>query len=166
RHHRRRTGAQPRRGDGPPVGRRRGSLDRAREHPVGVQPLAGAAGPAAAAARRGDARTGRAVSAPTQPVGVADADTDAVDACLEDFFARRIPRSHPYGEPYRRLWRSIHAARGGKRLRPALLLLAYRHVAHVEEGELPRDAVAAAAALELLHTAFVVHDDVIDHDLV
>ncbi|HLV55776.1 MAG TPA: polyprenyl synthetase family protein [Actinotalea caeni] len=107
------------------------------------------------------------MSAPTQPVGVADADTDAVDACLEDFFARRIPRSHPYGEPYRRLWRSIRdAARGGKRLRPALLLLAYRHVAQVEEGELPRDAVAAAAALELLHTAFVVHDDVIDHDLV
>ena len=52
------------------------------------------------------------------------------------------------------------ATGGGKRFRPALLAVAYRAWGG-------RDLVAAAtvaAAVELLHTAFVVHDDVIDAD--
>ena len=62
---------------------------------------------------------------------------------------------------YRRLSRSLtEAVDGGKRFRPALLDVAYR-----AWGGRDRDAVAAvAAAIELLHTAFVVHDDVIDAD--
>jgi len=45
----------------------------------------------------------------------------------------------------------------GKLIRPALLLLAGRAV-----GSLAREHVAAAAAVELLHTASLIHDDIVD----
>lgn len=47
---------------------------------------------------------------------------------------------------------------GGKRVRPALLLLASRLVS----GEAPPAAVRMAAVMEMLHTATLVHDDIID----
>jgi geranylgeranyl pyrophosphate synthase len=52
-------------------------------------------------------------------------------------------------------------AGGGKRLRPALVLLS----ANLCEAELDR-AVFAAAAVEMLHTATLIHDDLIDGALV
>lgn len=52
-------------------------------------------------------------------------------------------------------------ASGGKRLRPALALLATRLFAPVSA-----QAVALAAAVETLHTATLVHDDVIDNALI
>jgi geranylgeranyl pyrophosphate synthase len=48
---------------------------------------------------------------------------------------------------------------GGKRLRPLLLLLAGRSFAYEERFEL---LVTAAAGIELLHTASLVHDDTVD----
>lgn len=69
-------------------------------------------------------------------------------------------------------WRAVDAAlvapivalrdlisAGGKRLRPA-----FCHWAHVGAGGAPDDAVArdAGAALELLHTFALVHDDIMD----
>lgn len=53
------------------------------------------------------------------------------------------------------------AAGGGKRFRPALVVAAYETLSG---GEAQEQVYAIAAAFELLHTAFVVHDDVIDHD--
>jgi len=50
---------------------------------------------------------------------------------------------------------------GGKRLRPALVLLS----AHLCGAEMDR-AVFAAAAVEMLHTATLIHDDLIDGALV
>ncbi len=50
---------------------------------------------------------------------------------------------------------------GGKRLRPALVLLSSRLC-----GADPDRAVLAAAAAEMLHTATLVHDDLIDGSLV
>src|SRR5262245_18444587 len=47
---------------------------------------------------------------------------------------------------------------GGKRVRPALLLLASRLVS----GEASQSAVRMAAVMEMLHTATLVHDDIID----
>ncbi len=47
---------------------------------------------------------------------------------------------------------------GGKRLRPALALMAARFFPHARE-----QAIALAAAVETLHTATLVHDDVIDN---
>jgi len=49
---------------------------------------------------------------------------------------------------------------GGKRVRPALLLLAARLLGHDGEEE-----VTYAAVVELIHTATLIHDDVIDHAL-
>ncbi len=48
---------------------------------------------------------------------------------------------------------------GGKRLRPYLVLKSCRLVGGREE-----DAVPTAAALELLHTFTLIHDDIIDED--
>ena len=50
---------------------------------------------------------------------------------------------------------------GGKRLRPALVLLSARLC-----GAEPERAVFAAAAVEMLHTATLIHDDLIDGALV
>jgi geranylgeranyl diphosphate synthase, type I len=47
----------------------------------------------------------------------------------------------------------------GKGLRPALALLACQAV-----GGAPEDAHPAAAAVELIHNASLLHDDIIDHD--
>lgn len=49
---------------------------------------------------------------------------------------------------------------GGKRVRPALLLLSNEVV-----GGKPGSALPAAASVELLHTFTLVHDDMMDHDL-
>jgi octaprenyl-diphosphate synthase len=46
---------------------------------------------------------------------------------------------------------------GGKRLRPALLLLAGKAV-----GEITREHYTLAAVVEMIHTATLVHDDVLD----
>lgn len=47
---------------------------------------------------------------------------------------------------------------GGKRVRPALLLLAARLLGHDGEEE-----TTYAAVVELIHTATLIHDDIIDH---
>ena len=74
-----------------------------------------------------------------------------------------------------RLWESVRdTSRGGKRIRPLLLLGTYDVLAPSATSALPEPsarsarpeprevALAVAAALELLHHAFLVHDDVID----
>lgn len=86
-----------------------------------------------------------------------------VDEVIDGFFAECIERAAPLGDEYRRLWVAARdAAAGGKRVRPALVLAAHRSFAGADT--LP--AARLAAAFELLHTAFLIHDDVIDHDLV
>lgn len=47
---------------------------------------------------------------------------------------------------------------GGKRVRPAVVLLMFRACG----GENPTDVVDIATALELIHTASLLHDDIID----
>lgn len=87
----------------------------------------------------------------------------SVDAFLADVLADRIERAERHGAEYRRLWEAAaEAIAGGKRIRPALVLAAHR----AWGSPRPDDAVRVAAAVELLHTAFLMHDDVIDHDLV
>ena len=51
---------------------------------------------------------------------------------------------------------------GGKRVRPALLLLSYRSVLS-GEGDKDVSAVRLASVMEMLHTATLVHDDIIDN---
>jgi len=60
-----------------------------------------------------------------------------------------------------RLWEALAAAtEGGKRFRPALVTAAHNALG----GTSFAAAVAVGAAVELLHTAFIIHDDVIDGD--
>lgn len=68
---------------------------------------------------------------------------------LRDFFRSRVPLIQEVGEHL--------LGMSGKRFRPALTLL----IARVE-GEPARDPSLAAAAIELIHTATLVHDDTID----
>nr|WP_274606830.1 polyprenyl synthetase family protein [Microbacterium esteraromaticum] len=67
------------------------------------------------------------------------------------------------GGRYGELWRrAADATQGGKRLRPRMLLLAHDRLGGVEDAS----ALNAAAAFEVLHTALLMHDDVLDRDLV
>jgi geranylgeranyl pyrophosphate synthase len=50
---------------------------------------------------------------------------------------------------------------GGKRIRPALVIL----TSHLYSTEVGAEAISLAAAVEMLHTASLVHDDLIDGSL-
>jgi len=52
-----------------------------------------------------------------------------------------------------------YALGGGKRIRPIILLLASECV-----GEIDDNTLAAACAIEFLHTESVIHDDIIDNE--
>lgn len=80
-------------------------------------------------------------------------------SALERFFTAGAHRAST--PDHRELWAALQdAASGGKGLRPAIFFSLYRAL----DGRDEESASAVAAALELLHTAFVVHDDVIDRD--
>ncbi|MFN2134731.1 MAG: polyprenyl synthetase family protein, partial [Candidatus Promineifilaceae bacterium] len=57
---------------------------------------------------------------------------------------------------------SVHIlTSGGKRIRPQMALLAYLAAG----GEEIADVIPIAAAVEMIHTATLVHDDINDHSL-
>jgi geranylgeranyl diphosphate synthase type II len=90
-------------------------------------------------------------------------DLAVVERALDEFFEERIERAGEHGEGYRQLWQAARlAGSGGKKLRPALVVAAH----HALGGTDDRSAIQVATAFELLHTAFLLHDDVIDGDLV
>jgi geranylgeranyl diphosphate synthase type II len=76
---------------------------------------------------------------------------DVVRAGLKDYLQPR--------EPDRHLWAPAadYPARGGRMLRPSLCIATARAF-----GAAPGDATRSAVAVELLHNAFLVHDDVED----
>jgi geranylgeranyl diphosphate synthase type I len=86
---------------------------------------------------------------------------DAIDASL-----RRIRhRAIELGGGFEPLADAVgRATTGGKRLRPALVAASFLAFGG-DPDECP-SLYSVAAAFELLHTAFVVHDDVIDHDTI
>ncbi len=64
------------------------------------------------------------------------------------------------GEPRELYEAALHYIRaGGKRLRPLMVVLASRIAGGTEEIAIP-----AAAAIEVLHTFTLIHDDIIDRD--
>ena len=75
-------------------------------------------------------------------------------AATEELFRRHLDSDVPF----------IHKAGayiaqgGGKRVRPALLLLSARLLGHDSDEE-----VTYAAVVEFIHTATLIHDDIIDH---
>ena len=89
----------------------------------------------------------------------------ALDETIDAALRRIRDRADALGAGFGALADAVgRAAAGGKRFRPALVVASFEAF-----GGTPDDAPGlypVAAAFELLHTAFVVHDDVIDHDLV
>lgn len=81
----------------------------------------------------------------------------ALDRLLDD---GRV-RAASIAPAHARLWEAVAAAtEGGKRFRPELLTATHDALG----GTSPAEAAIVGAAVELLHTAFVIHDDVIDGD--
>lgn len=77
-----------------------------------------------------------------------------------DYIDREIETSIPAGSPLDLYQASRHLIkRGGKRIRPVLNLLAYRSVS---PGGNVEEISPIAVAVELIHTATIVHDDIID----
>lgn len=86
---------------------------------------------------------------------------DRVESVLTEFFASAEQRAGRMGPAYQRLWHALEdSTRGGKRLRPRLVMTAFDGLA----GTNITGAATIAAAFEMLHTALIIHDDVIDHD--
>lgn len=75
-------------------------------------------------------------------------------AFVEAEFDRQINDAPPVVAS---IGRYLHEG-GGKRVRPALLLLATRLIS----DEVHQSAIRMAAVMEMLHTATLVHDDIID----
>ena len=88
-----------------------------------------------------------------------------VDAYLMHYSQQRIEDARDIGPSYVRLRQAINRLIevGGKRLRPFMVLLAYDAYAPQPTIE---SVLPAAAAQELLHLAMLIHDDIIDRDLI
>lgn len=86
---------------------------------------------------------------------------DGVTEELDRLLASGLDRSARLGQDHRELWDALSlASGGGKRFRPGLVVAAHDALGGTSAASVAR----VGAALELLHTAFVVHDDVIDGD--
>jgi geranylgeranyl diphosphate synthase type II len=89
--------------------------------------------------------------------------SEHVDQVLDQFFDSARRRAARLGDRYLLLWQTLESSSaGGKRFRPQLAMMAYEGVGGCD---LPV-AAHVGAAFELLHTALIVHDDVIDRDFV
>lgn len=96
-------------------------------------------------------------------IALSPADREGVDAAVTASLDRLRARSVRLGDGAAALAAATAAAGAdGKRLRPALVVAACRSF----DGPGDDEALwQVAAAFELLHTCFVVHDDLIDRDL-
>ncbi|WP_430868033.1 polyprenyl synthetase family protein [Demequina aurantiaca] len=84
-----------------------------------------------------------------------------VASTLDDYVTAAMCEIPAAGADYRSLWQSLGGQfDGGKNLRPSLTLAAYAGLG----GDDPAAVVPVAAAMEMLHTAMLVHDDILDHD--
>jgi geranylgeranyl diphosphate synthase type II len=85
----------------------------------------------------------------------------STDEALQRLLDEGRERAAATGPEQLRLWEALVAAtEGGKRFRPALVVAAHDALG----GSCRTGAVEVGAAVELLHTAFVIHDDVVDGD--
>ncbi|WP_309126750.1 polyprenyl synthetase family protein, partial [Kocuria sp.] len=81
---------------------------------------------------------------------------------LDEFLAEATGRAEAVDPGFGRLWGEVaRLSSGGKRIRPQLVRLV---AGAYPQPEPERVVEAVGAAFELLHTALIVHDDVIDQD--
>jgi geranylgeranyl pyrophosphate synthase len=97
-------------------------------------------------------------------IALGAAEAAAVDDAVDAALSRLAARAQRHGEGSSALVEAIRAAAaGGKRFRPALVVAAFD--AFGGDADDTPALWQVAAAFELLHTAFVIHDDLIDRDL-
>ncbi len=97
----------------------------------------------------------------------------AIENELGGLIGKRASAATAYGPDFARLWALAgQNVLGGKFVRPLLLMETYDALNHTQQENRPAEsrhretAISIAAAIELLHYAFLLHDDVIDGDLV
>ena len=90
--------------------------------------------------------------------------TAKVQNLIQQYCEDKIKAAEYVGESYANLWKEIgsYLSGGGKMIRPHLVGLAYSSYG----GEDIDSIVPIACAWELLHSFLLVHDDIIDRDLV
>ncbi len=94
---------------------------------------------------------------------VEPAGLEQVESALGRFFEDSKSRAARISPGYHGLWETLErSTAGGKRFRPRLVMSAYQLLG----GSDIANAADLGAAFELLHTALIVHDDVIDRDFV
>lgn len=87
---------------------------------------------------------------------------------IERIFAERQSQAATHGPPFFELWQTTTSCvTGGKLLRPRLLMGVYEALLATDPVDASDRSVAReiASALEILHFSFLLHDDVIDEDL-
>lgn len=86
---------------------------------------------------------------------------DHVEMVLDSFFEDACARAWAMGRQYGELWETLRRnTSGGKRFRPRLVMTVFAGLG----GGDTYQAAHVGAAFEMLHTALIIHDDVIDHD--
>ncbi|UKA50299.1 polyprenyl synthetase family protein [Arthrobacter sp. FW305-123] len=91
----------------------------------------------------------------------------AIENELSGLIGKRASAATAYGPDFARLWALAgQNVLGGKFVRPLLLMETYDALHQAQEPRRRETAISIAAAIELLHYAFLLHDDVIDGDLV
>lgn len=87
------------------------------------------------------------------------------DVQLDDHCASRIETARRMHPRYEMMWQTIrqHLSAGGKRIRPYILAETYK--AYATEPDITA-IMPAALAQELIHQAMLVHDDIIDRDMI
>lgn len=89
----------------------------------------------------------------------------SIDRCLKQYYQSRIDDASKIHSRYQYLWENIgvQLAAGGKRFRPYMLIMAYQTYATDPD---PQPILPAAIAIELVHQAMLIHDDIIDRDTI
>lgn len=93
---------------------------------------------------------------------------DAIEAEVRRYFDDGATVAAAYGPQFCRLWESAaNHVLGGKLVRPILTVSAFDALLGESAAEHPHrpSAIRLAAAIEVLHYAFLLHDDVIDGDI-
>jgi geranylgeranyl diphosphate synthase type II len=100
----------------------------------------------------------------TEAIALQKSVRDDINVMLANYFKDKTAESSALAAQYGRLWQimsNLNQA-GGKRLRSYMVVLAYLCF----EGKDQRAILPVAASWELLHLSMLIHDDIIDNDLI